>query len=82
MGTVGINCRPLSRRKIRWSPKRSINLCCRPLAKFFYGIEDELWEDEFLNFAPDWSIDRYQFDNDCDYAEAVWGIPDPRLVED
>lgn len=47
-------------------------------------IEDVFSEDDLYDLAitPNWSVDRYQFENLSDYAEAVWGIPDPRLVED
>lgn len=44
-----------------------------------FFLEDDLFD---LGITPDWSANRSEFDNDWEYAEAVWGIPDPRLVED
>ena len=40
-------------------------------------------EEDYLDYdPPNLSADRNQFDTNWEYAEAVYGIPDPRLVED
>ncbi|WP_373535813.1 hypothetical protein [Microcoleus sp.] len=52
----------------------------------FYEEYDDCYEDEDLTYPPGEAYQAYleypTHQNAIDAAEEIWGIPDPRLIED